>query len=199
MGESKRRSGEIAQLKAEANAWRVGLSDEARLIAHVAERLDERLVRARRFSEGCYHLAFFMTRYLSLHGVQVRPIIGWVNDGTWQGMTSHAWIEFEGKKTDASLGYTSHPDAQPTGALIIHDRVMRTGMVDYNYYKNDDCAVQVGLDWMQGVPEFRSVLRHKEAEHAEMMVIASEDRIDTYLSKAPHGTTFADLARLVEA
>lgn len=199
MGESKRRAGEIARLKAEVNAWRVGLSEEERLIAHVAERLEERLVRARRFSEGCYHLAFFMTSYLSRQGLQVKPIIGWVNDGTWQGMTSHAWIEFDGKKTDISLVCTSHPDAQPTGALIIHDRIMRPGMADYSYYQNDDGAVQSALDWMRGVPEFMSALRYKEAEHAEMVAIAAEGRMDSYLANAPHGTKFADLARLIEA
>lgn len=199
MGEAKRRAGEIARLKHDELIWRSTLSEEARLIVQVAERLDERLVRARWFSEGCYHLAFFMTRYLSLRGVQVTPIIGWVNDGTWPGVTSHAWIEFEGKKTDVSLGCTSYPDVQPTGALIVHDRILRAGTANYTYYKNEDCAVQDALDWLRGVPKFKSVLCHKEAEHAEMMGIAAGDRLDSYLAKAPPGSTFADIARLIDS
>lgn len=199
MGEAKRRTAEIAKLKQELQDWRSGLSDEARIIAHVAERLEERLVRGRRFTEGCYHLAFFMTHYLALKGIPVTPIIGWVNDGTWEGVTSHAWIEFEGKKTDISLVCTSHPDVQPTGALIIHDRIMRAGMASYSYHENGDASVQASLDWMRRDSDLTDVLRHKEAEHAEMIAIACENRIESYLAKAPPGTTFVDLVRLIES
>lgn len=199
MSESKRRAKEIEHLKKEASAWRDALSKEERMILLLAERLDERLVRARHFSEGCYHLAFFMTKYLASKGITVTPQIGWVNDGTWQGMTSHAWIEFNGKKTDVSLGHTSHPESQPTGAVIAHDHVLRKGVAEYTYYKNDHPEVQTGIQYMRSNHELADILAHKEKEHAHMLGIATSGHsaIDDYLSKAPRGLQYADLEKLV--
>lgn len=199
MGEAKRRAKEIEQLKGQASAWRIGLSLEEQLILQLAERLDERLVRAKKFSEGCYHLAFFMTKHLASKGIAVTPQIGWVNDGTWQGMTSHAWIEFNGKKTDISLGYTSHPDVQPTGAVIVHDHVLRKGMAEYAYYQNEHPTAQTGIQWMRANPGLKDVLAFKENQHAQMLEIAKAGlpAIDAYLSKAPKGLQYPDLARLV--
>lgn len=198
MGEAKRRTKEIAQLKQQEEVWRASLTKEEREILDLAERLEVRLVRGRRFSEGCYHIAFFMTQYLFLKGIEVTPIIGWINDGTWQGMTSHGWIEYNGRKTDASLTCTSHPEAQPTGALIVHDYVLRKGNASYSYYKNDAPAALEGLAWMRSVHDFRSVLAHKEREHKTMLEIAlSNRRIEEYLANAPPGGRFDEISRLI--
>jgi hypothetical protein len=198
MGDAKRRAKEIALLKEQEAVWRANLSGEESTIRELAERLDTRLVRGRRFSEGCYHLAFFMTRYLALQGIEVTPIIGWVNDGTWKGVASHAWIEYGGKKTDVSLSYTTHPDVVPTGGLIVHDYVLRAGKASYVYYKNDDPAALERLRWMRTVQEFRGVLAHKEREHRRMLEIASSPKlIEEYLASAPAGGRFEDLSALV--
>lgn len=200
MGQAKQRAQEISRLKERNTAWRGLLSPDEQLILQVAERLDERLVRGRRFSEGCYHLAFFMTRYLADKGIAVTPIIGWVNDGTWKGMTSHAWIEFNQKKTDVSLGYTTHPEAQPIGALIVHDWILRQGVADYNYHQNDALAAQAGIEWMRTVPEWVEVLKFKQAQHATMIDIADagSSAMDDYFASAPAGAQYRDLAYLVE-
>lgn len=198
MGEAKRRSAEISKLKEAEKSWRESLSDQESEILLLAKRLDERLVRGRQFSEGCYHLAFFMTHYLSNKNIEVTPIIGWVNDGAWEGLASHAWIEFEGKKIDASLTYTSHGEAQPTGNLIVLDHVLRKGAANYTYYKNDDPAVKDKLDWMKSIPEFKDVFSHKETEHQEMMAIANDNKIKEYLSLAPQGGRYKDIADLIE-
>lgn len=200
MGQAKLRAKEIALLKEQAAAWLNALSSEERIIVQLAERLDERLVRGRMFSEGCYHLAFFMTKYLATKNLSVTPIVGWINDGTWQGMASHAWIEFNGKKTDVSLTSTSHPEEQPTGALIVHDRILRKGMADYSYYRDDDPNAQAGIEWMHTIPEWKSMLAFKEEQHSQMREIAKagQSAIDSYLSMAPQGVKYADLARLVD-
>ena len=115
-------------------------------------------------------------------------------------MTSHAWIEFNGKKTDISLGYTSHPEAQPTGAVIAHDHVLRKGMADYTYYKNDQPEVQAGIQYMRSNPDLAAILAFKEKQHSHMLEIAKagSSEINNYLSMAPNGLQFADLARLVD-
>lgn len=200
MGEAKRRAAEIARTKEQDTMWlewRAGLDSEEQQILQLAERLDERLVRGKRYCGGCYHLAFFMTRYLGLRGVRVTPVIGWVTDGRWPGVSSHAWIEFEGRKTDASLTYTEFPDKTPTGALLVADHVVRPGATDYRYFKNEAREVKSALEWMRAQPELASTVRFKEAEHRMMAEIVQHGRIDTHLSKAPPGMRYADLATLV--
>lgn len=53
---------------------------------------------------------------------------------------------------------------------------------------------------MRSNPDLVDVLAHKEAEHATMIEIAGSgaDAIDKYLSQAPHGLKYDDLARLVD-
>lgn len=159
--------------------------------------MDERLVRGRQFTEGCYHLAFFMTRYLSIRGIEVIPIVGWVNDGTWDGVTSHVWVEYKGKITDASLTLTSHPHAQPPGALLVHDFVVRPGKAKYSYYRNEAPEVALGLKWIATQQEWAQVQAYKEAQHAQMLAIASEGRFEQYLAAAPPGGRYADLEALI--
>ena len=197
MGEAKRRSAEIAKLRERQEAWRAGLSPSEMVIAQTAERLDERLVRGRRFTEGCYYLAFFMTRFLAIRDIEVTPAVGWVNDGLWKGVTSHAWIEFDGKITDASMTLTTHPDAVPSGALIVQDFIVRPGRASYKYFKNNDPFVATGLDFVRTQPEWAQVLAYKEAQHLQMLEIIKENRIDEYLSRAPIGSQFSDIAALI--
>jgi len=198
MGEAKRRAHEIEAMKAEDVRWRVSLTDEERAILQLAERLDSRLVRGKEFSEGCYHLAFFMTRYLQLQGIEVIPVIGWINDGQWDGVASHAWIEYQGKKTDASLTYTSEPSSQPTGGLIVLDREIRKGEVSYTYYSNEDSIAQAKLENLRAREDLRRLVQFKDEQHQIMLKIAANNAIDQYLANSPPGGRFADLASLVK-
>lgn len=200
MGQAKRRAKEIAQLKAgraDIAKWKGALAGEEKEILTLAERLDERLVRGQEFSQGCYHLAFFMTLYLREKGIAVEPVIGWVNDGTWQGVTSHAWVEFKGRKTDASLGCTRDAALQPTGGLLVLDKIIRKGMADYLYFKNDDPAVQAGIDYMRGHPDLWAAIAFKRQQHGQMLAIAQNDQIAAYLSNSPPGGRYEDLSKLV--
>lgn len=199
MGEAKRRMAEISRLKEEQKAWRASLSPAQREIATLAERIDERLVRGRTFVGGCYHLAFFMTYHLLQHGIKVQPVVGWVNDGLWDGMTSHAWIEFEGKKTDTSLTEVEHGVAVPTGALIIHDQIVRRGQAAYNYYPHGDEEVERALLRLREDPRYRTRIAAKEQEHAGMMAVAGDPAaIEHYLFKlAPLGVRHPDLAAII--
>lgn len=193
MGEAKRRANEIQNLKSAANVWRASLTKEEQIIAQLAERIDERIVRGRRFSGGCYHLAFFMTQHLANLGIKVVPVVGWVNDGLWKGVTSHAWIEYNGKKTDASLTYCEHEDAVPTGALIIQDFAARKGEANYSYHRDGDPVVVTAQEWMLQQPELRAPFNAKQYQHAQMQDIASNGAFEFYLENAPPGGRYADL------
>jgi hypothetical protein len=197
VGDAKRRAKEIATLKGRIDAWRVSLSAAEHVIAKTAERLDERLVRGRHFTEGCYHLAFFMTQYLALQGIRVKPVIGWINDGLWDGATSHAWIEFDGKITDASLTLTTHPETAPTGALIIQGFVVRSGQASYTYFQNDDPNAGRMRKWVASRPEWSEIQTHKEAQHQQMLKIVQDGLITDYLAAAPTGGKYAEIASLI--
>ncbi len=48
-------------------------------------------------------------------------------------MASHAWIEYNGKKTALSLSRTEHGEHQATGAFIVLYHVVRRGEATYTY------------------------------------------------------------------
>lgn len=198
MSEAKRRKKEIEALKADVTAWKKSLDVQEKEILDLAVKLDEKLVRGMKFYEGCYHLAFFMSKYLHEIGIKVKPVIGWVNDGTWDGVASHAWIEYQGKKTDVSLGYTLRPDAQPTGSMIVHDRPIRKGMAMYCYFRNDDKDALERLEKLRADPQFSRMVMEKDAQHRYMLSIAESGNFDTYLSQAPAGLRYHDICELLK-
>ena len=198
MGEAKRRKAEIAGQKILHDIWRASLSSDEQTISKVAERLDERLIRGMNFIGGCYHLAFFMTRYFASQGILVKPVVGWVNDGQWDGMTSHAWIEYEGKRTDISLNRSEYPEFQPPGATIVLDHFIRPGVVEYSYFIHGDSIVEMALAKMRTSGNYDDVLPYKEAEHQRMLQIAvSDNEMDAYLRMAPRNTNFEALSALI--
>jgi len=198
MGEAKRRSAEIAAMKERVNNWRVTLTAEEKFICDLAERIDERLVRGRSFTEGCYNLSFFMADYCARAGINVDPVVGFVNDGSWPGMTSHAWIEYQGKKTDTSLTLTSNSKAQPSGGLLVHDFLLTKGVAAYTYHRDDSAAAKEGIEWMRGDPELASVWVRKLAEHKFMYDIAQNRDFARYFDAAPPQVRYDALARIIE-
>lgn len=200
MGEAKRRANEIAKFKAEQSSWLANLTPAEKVILQLSQRLEERLVRGQGFTEGCYHLAFFMTRYLADQGVAVTPIIGWVNDGTWDGVASHAWVEYEGRITDVSMTRTSHPEHQPSGSMIVLDQILKKSGAEYTYYQNDDPRALKAVAMQRIDLQLGPVQAQKDDQHRQMLKIAEPghlDRIDAYLAGAPSGLKFNDLKQLV--
>jgi hypothetical protein len=60
-------------------------------------------------------------------------VVGYVNDGTDDIMISHAWLDYNGKKTDVTLANTERPDMTPVGQVIVLNRVVRNGH-EYTYH-----------------------------------------------------------------
>jgi hypothetical protein len=197
MGEAKRRKAEICALQDSEQAWREGLSHEEREILTLAERVAEKIVLGRHFTEACYHLAFFMSQFLEGKGINVTPIVGWVSDGTWEGLTSHAWIEYEGKKVDVSLLKTSAREEQPYGEMIVLDRVLKKGDVSYQYFQPGDPEIRIRNEKIRSMPMLRAVFEHKVEEHRKMEEIASSRAFASYLNGAPQGGRYEDLLRYI--
>lgn len=198
MGEAKRRKAEIDAIKRASVEWREGLTPTEGIVADVAERLHQRLVVERGFVGGCYHLAFFLRIYLKRqHGIDVKPVVGYVNDGTGPIMASHAWIEYNGKKTDLSLSRTEHGDHQPTGAFILLDHVVRRGEAIYTYHRERSAeALKAEREFSETDEDTKRIVAHKEAEHALMLSRASDDAlIERYLASAPPHLNYDAMAR----
>jgi len=201
MGEAKRRQKEIAALKSAQQEWLDALPNDERVIADTALRLHQKLVVGKDFIGGCYHLAFFLRRFLLReHGISVQPVVGYVNDGTCDIMISHAWLEYGGKKTDISLTRTEFAESQLTGGLLVLDRVIRKGVADYTYHLQqspDAEASELELIKSTDLPPFmRFQISQKRQEHGDMLRRAADDAlIDEYLAAAPAALNYESLAR----
>ncbi|UDM18913.1 hypothetical protein [Vogesella sp. XCS3] len=200
MGEAARRKAEILVIKAQGDIWLAGLSSEEKAIAAVAQRTYDGIVGRLGMTEGCYNLAFFLQAYLQrVHGIKVDVVVGWVNDGQWGGATSHAWIEYQGKKIDISLNKTSNPEAAPPGDMIILDRVVHPGKVSYTYWPTlPDHAAAVLSEMAADHPEVGAIIDHKNREHERMQALARmPGGADLYFKDAPPNCSYSFLAGYV--
>jgi len=200
MGEAARRKAEIATLKSKDAVWLNSLSPEEKNIATVALAAYNRIVVGMSMTEACYNLAFFLQEHIRLkHGIQTEVVVGWVNDGEWDGAASHAWLEYHGKKTDISLHKTSQSASQPPGDLIVLDQVVKCGECTYTYWKELPLAAEVKLRQMSNsFPEVAKLIAHKAKEHARILSLANlPNGAERYFSDAPPKCTYEYLARVV--
>ncbi|MDD5056501.1 MAG: lasso peptide biosynthesis protein [Sideroxydans sp.] len=199
MGEASRRKAEIVALKAQNENWLASLSGDEKTVATVALATYTKIVETLGMTEGCYNLAFFLYEHLRRkYGISVRVVVGWINDGEWDGAASHAWVEYQGKKIDISMHKTSHPDAQPPGDLIILDYLFRRGKATYTYSETLSESAAKELDKMRSNPTYAPVIAHKQMEHNLMLArSASQEGVNEYFANAPLSNKYESLARLV--
>jgi len=147
----------------------------------------------------CYRLAFFLSTYLSReHAILAAPIVGYVHDGTGDVMASHAWIEFNGKKTDIGLTITENPSVQLEGELLILDHVFKPGH-RYTYHRQQsEAAIEAVNRVAASSLLMAAAMANKDAEHILMADIAMDPvRIASFLNGAPDGYDYNALARLI--
>lgn len=200
MGEAARRKAEIAALKAKNAVWLDSLSPEERTIAAVAQATYDRVVVGMSMTEACYNLAFFLQEHLRRkHDIQTEVVVGWINDGRWNGAASHAWLECHGKRTDISLHKTSQPDSQPPGDLIILDHLVKRGECAYTYWKELPAAAEKELRRMSNdSPEIAGIIAHKDREHARIHSLSKlPNGAVQYFRDAPPQCSYEYLAQVV--
>lgn len=201
MAEARRRAAEIADGRAAQAAWLESLPPAHRTVGDVALRLHSNFVVLNRLVAACCPLAFFLRLYLwREHQVRTRVVVGFVCDETSPVQMSHAWLEFDGAKTDVSLTITEHPSYVPTGGLLILDRVMQRGTASYTYHLTESPesieAYAADAKRHAGVREVRAM---KEVEHAQMLVRASDDAaMSAWLSGAPSRIGYEAMAVAVQ-
>lgn len=188
--------GQAKQKAKQLEDWKNSLSAEEKIVFDVAYRLHNKVIVPRNATGMCYHSVFFMHLYLKeTHDIITRPVVAYVNDGTDHIFISHAWLEFNDKRTDVSLAIT---DARmgPPGQLVILDRVMKSGY-EYGYY------FQIPEEGLRA-HEFlrlsgnRERLERKENEHAKMSARVNDDEaIRAYLDAEPNGFDYNKIKSLI--
>jgi hypothetical protein len=183
MGQAKRRSASIQK-------WLGGLSPEEKQIVDVAQRLLTQFIEPSAATGMCYRLTYFLHLYLLELGIKTSPVIGYVNDGTDDVFMSHAWLEYEGKKTDLTLARAERPDLNPPGDVLIVDFPYRR-LGKYTYHLNKTpAALAVDNTWLKD-PQGAGIVRQKAVEHEAMESRArSADEMRNFLDSAPDGITY---------
>lgn len=198
MGQARQRKLERQQFDAISGAWLLSLGTEERAIADVATRLHQRVVMQGGMTGGCYHLSFFMKRYLKKQrNIDADVVIGWVGEPSWRGVASHGWLEFAGKKIDIALSRTENPDILPTGDFILLDRVILPGAARYSYHREVPASARETLTSMALTAETAQESRDIHVRHRRMLAMVDDDEaIDSYLENTPSGLNYRTLTLL---
>lgn len=194
MGEAKKREERFRK-------WINRLDREEAVIAQVAYDTYYKFVRPTRLVGGCYLISFFLSAFLRRErGIGTDVVVGWINDGTGPTMTSHAWIEYHGKKTDLTLTLTEDPEIQIPGPLMILDETFMAGKAAYTYHLERSSEALAALMRMrQELPAgYAAAIAAKEEEHLQMRARSQNSvLVDAYLNKAPTDRSYVAIANAV--
>jgi len=186
---------EARRRQAAREAWLASLTASERTIVDVAESLYYGFVVPRNFQGGCYLLSLFLKAFLETeHRIATDAVLGFVNDGTDEVYTSHAWAEHVGRKTDLAL---AHPDSTSRGAagpVRILDRVVKDGW-SYQYTTTpphdpfDPGRFGYGAE---------VIVAHKQREHERIrrVIEGGPSATRMYFDGAPDGCRYEQLAMI---
>lgn len=193
MGDAKRRKAAYLDAK---NVLLTRLQGDAVVVAETAIKLFDGFIFPWRYTGGCYLTTMILHRFLDQEcGIITEPVVGFVNDGTDDIMISHAWLEYDGCKTDLTLHLT---DGAMAGSLIIMDQVLRQGQVSYSYHRKPTEAGLKQNSVMLKDPDLGPLVRHKLAEHETMEKRAKDPRLmSAYLASAPAEQGYAAMTQVL--
>ena len=181
--------------------WIISLEGEAAVIARVAHDTYRKFVRPTHLIGGCYLTSFFLHSFLRRErGIRTDLVVGWINDGTGPTMASHAWIEYQGKKTDIALTLTEHPEIQLPGPLTILSEEFLKGKAAYTYHLEPSHeAVEAVSRMRRELPaQYARAIAAKEEEHIQMQARSRNPAlVDAYLDDAPADRSYAAIARII--
>lgn len=167
-------------------------------IADAAQRLLERFIEPDKATGTCYRMTFVLYLYLAERGIGATSVVGYINDGTDEAMVSHAWLGYEGKKTDLTLARAKRPDLNPIGEMLILDFPIRQGHKYTCHTTKSETAAALEQKWLAEPPSAGIVLT-KRAEH-EMMTELAQDgqRMRAYLDNAADKLTYRFFSDLLD-
>ncbi|MDR0278810.1 MAG: hypothetical protein LBJ37_13085 [Paucimonas sp.] len=176
MGQARQRKRLAQQFEKLDREWLLSLSAEDRFIVDTATRIHQGIVMEGGMWGGCYHLSFFLKRYLKKErDIDVDVVIGWVGEDSWGGVASHGWVEAGGRKIDMSLSRTENTNILPTGSFIVLDRALLKGMADYRYYREIPEHAKETMIQMALQPGTAAESKHAHARHRQMLGMVEDD------------------------
>lgn len=181
MGEAKRK-------RAVREKWFAELDEDERTVVLVAERLHQVFP----LEGACYHLSLFLRYYLEKrYGIIVAAVIGFVNDGTDELYSSHAWVLFRDKITDLALSRPLNAEIQKPGPLIIHGREVKPGWRGWTYHEKRPPEGNRAIKDLLSDPGVAPAIRELEKRHLHMMATAkSSSLIREYLDGADESLNY---------
>lgn len=176
--------------------WERGLSEHERVVLNVAQKLYTALP----MDGACYRSAFFLHYHLKKKfGIKGEAKVGFVNDGTDELFSSHAWYELNGQVTDLAISRPLRPEIQQRGPLLILGRELQPGW-RWTYHIKPSAEGEQAFKRLLADPRSRSLAAENEALHRMMLETAKDDdAIRVYLDGAPDGLTYQVLAKRVDA
>lgn len=182
----------------EAKKKLLSCADEnEKTIATCAIALFERFILPNAYTGGCYLVTMTLSQFLAKeHGIQARPVVGYVNDTTDNIMISHAWLEYGGKKTDLTLNLTEHP-IKP-GPLLVLDESLRPGLLPYTYHNKRTIEGLIEVQRMMNDPDLAIIANRKEIEHQAMLARShNEELMSAFLNAAPPQCNYNAMAAVM--
>lgn len=143
----------------------------------------------------CYRAALFLKYFLrDVGGFESEAVLGYVNDGTDDFYSSHAWLSYKGLITDIAISRPLRSELQKKGPITIHGYEFAAGWA-YNYHVARPAGEEQRIAALAKDPEFGPLLREHEEQHLKLLAISDDlERIRFYLDAAPDGLTY-DLIR----
>jgi hypothetical protein len=124
------------------------------------------------------------------HNIQGEAIVGYVNDGTDQLYSSHAWFMFRDKMTDLAISRPLRPELHKPGPLVIHGQQLRPGW-RCTYHKTRPPEGEIQIERLLSDPSVGPQMRDAKDLHLLMAATAKNDAlIRAYLDRAPDGLTY---------
>jgi hypothetical protein len=199
MGEAKHKRLNLERARMADASLLESLANSEREVARAAILLFRNFVQPNRLCGGCYLLSFFLHEYLARErNMATRVRVGWVNDGSTKLMASHAWLEFNEKKIDIALGFTPNAkDTPTTGDVVVLDRVVAPGAVQYTYHweQSSESAALI-VQMLEFSPEMAAAIDAKTREHNRMSELCGEPlAISAYLEQAPPDRNYHSLRK----
>ena len=158
-----------------------GVTDKEAL---VIQRVARRLHRSFAVEGACYRVTLFLRYHLArAHGIRGEAVIGYVNDGTDDLYSSHAWFEHRGLMTDVALCRPLEPRLQKRGAVLVGGKEVVPGWA-FTYHRERPAGAL-------------TVVSYDELHTAITGIAEDEDAIRAYLDGAPDGIGYTRMAALV--
>jgi hypothetical protein len=183
MGEAKRKADGL-------KGFLSNLTAGAKTTHDLTQRLLNGLIKPKGMYGACYRVSVLLNRILAKeYGVASTVVLGWINNGD-DIFISHAWLETEGKKTDLMAERPMYEKSN-RGPTIILDHVFKgSSNITYSYHLDKTpAALAVDTRMAADDPDYRDMLRVKDAEHIRIAAaIESDSAKDAFRDECAHGS-----------